>query len=214
MSGESGTATATAVPAATATDVHEYDVLIVGAGLPGLALAVALRGSGLSCALVDRQHPSVGEATGWDQRIYAISPGNARFLHDAGIWPRIDPDRLAAIESMRVLGDREGTQLDFSAFDIGERALAWMIEQRELMKSTLGAWAAANEREAIHAGAAPVSLARGRNRAEIRLDDGKTLAARLVVGADGLRSWTRAQAGIDATQRAYGQSAVVANFET
>ena len=71
-----------------------HDVLIVGAGLPGMALALALRGSGLGVALVDRQQPVVGDDDGWDARIYAISPGNAQFLHRIGVWSRIDCERL------------------------------------------------------------------------------------------------------------------------
>ena len=106
----------------------DRDVLIVGAGLPGLALALALRGSGLTVALVDRHLPAADESAAWDARIYAISPGNAQFLHAIGVWPRMDRERLTAVETMRVFGDRAGAQLDFSAFDSGERALAWIVE--------------------------------------------------------------------------------------
>lgn len=198
----------------SAPDVVQHDVLIVGAGLPGLALALALRGSGLSVALVDRQHPSVGEGAAWDSRIYAISPGNAQFLHRIGIWSRIDRERLTAIETMRVFGDRRGAQLDFSAFDGGERALAWIVEQRELQNATLGAWADFNSPEVVYADSPPSALLRQRESSTIELEDGTRLSARLVVGADGLRSWTRSQSGMDdgRTQRSYRQSAVVANF--
>ncbi|MFS8086163.1 MAG: FAD-dependent monooxygenase, partial [Acidobacteriota bacterium] len=187
---------------------------IVGAGLPGLALALALRGSGLRVALVDRQQPAVDEAAAWDARIYAISPGNAHFLHAIGVWPRMDRERLTPIETMRVFGDRAGAQLDFSAFDSGERALAWIAEQRELMAATLAVWAEAERPETIHADSPPVALLRERDGSTIRLEDGTLLSARLVVGADGLHSWTRSQAGMGGNLHAYGQTAVVANFAT
>jgi ubiquinone biosynthesis UbiH/UbiF/VisC/COQ6 family hydroxylase len=189
------------------------DVLIIGAGLPGLTLALALRGTGLSVRLIDRHRPAIDMSAEWDARIYAISPGNAQFLHGLGIWSRLDADRIEAMDSMRVLGDRAGTQLDFSAFDVGERALAWMVEQRELMAATLAEWSAHEKPEAIESGSQPAALARERDRLTVRLENGDTLSARLVVGADGLRSWVREQSGISTSRRSYEQSAIVANFE-
>jgi ubiquinone biosynthesis UbiH/UbiF/VisC/COQ6 family hydroxylase len=198
----------------TVADPSSSDVLIVGAGLPGLALALALRGSGLRVALADRRHPAAEEDGEWDARIFAISPGNAALLHRLGVWSRLDQDRLAPVETMRIFGDRAGAQLDFSAFDQGVRALAWIVEQRELMAGTLAAWADSDAPEPIHADAAPESLCRERDGVSVRLADGSELKSRLVVGADGLRSWTRAQAGIPAAPRPYGQTAIVANFAT
>jgi 2-polyprenylphenol 6-hydroxylase len=198
----------------SAAGAIDHDVLIVGAGLPGLALALALRGSGLSVALVDRQQPAVDDSGSWDARIYAISPGNAHFLHAIGVWSRMDRERMTPIETMRIFGDREGAQLDFSAFDSGERALAWIVEQRELMAATLAAWADAGQPERIYADSPPLALLRERHSCSVKLEDGTLLSARLVVGADGLRSWTRGQAEIGGDLRAYGQSAVVANFAT
>ena len=197
----------------SAPETVPHDLLIVGAGLPGIALALALRGSGLSVALVDRQQPAVGNDESWDARIYALSPGNARFLHDIGVWSRIDCERLTAVESMRIFGDRAGSQLDFSAFDSGERALAWIVEQRQLQGATLAAWAGADLPETLYAGS-PRALLRERERCTLELDGGMRLSARLIVGADGLHSWTREQAGLGRKARSYGQTAVVANFAT
>ena len=56
----------------------DFDIVIVGGGLAGLAMAAALRRSALSVALVEARPPVFPE--GWDARVYAVSPTNARFL--------------------------------------------------------------------------------------------------------------------------------------
>jgi hypothetical protein len=68
------------------------DVLIVGGGLAGLSLAVALRSTSLSVALVENRAPASPQ--GWDSRIYAVSPANAAFLADIGVWQHMDATRL------------------------------------------------------------------------------------------------------------------------
>ena len=113
----------------------DYDVVVIGAGLVGLALAPTLVRAGLTVALVDRagvvtpEPPPAGE--GWDARVYAISPGSAAFLRAMGAWQHVPSARLAPVESMRVEGDA-GALLNFSAYDLGERALAWIVEERAL----------------------------------------------------------------------------------
>ena len=103
----------------------DYDVLIVGGGLAGLALAVALRGSRLSVAMVEEREPRLTE--GWDARVYAISPANAAFLEDIGVWRHLDAGRLCPVEQMEVCGDAEG-RIDFSAYDAGASELAWIAD--------------------------------------------------------------------------------------
>ena len=61
----------------------KYDIVIVGGGLAGLAFACALKESRLKIALVEGRATTTPE--GWDARIYAISPANARFLADIGV---------------------------------------------------------------------------------------------------------------------------------
>ncbi|MDD5250523.1 MAG: UbiH/UbiF family hydroxylase [Rhodocyclaceae bacterium] len=186
----------------------DFDVVIVGGGLAGLALAVALRASHLNVAIVEGQAPVA--PAGWDARIYAVSPANARFLDSIGVWRHLDAGRIAPVHAMEIHGDGGG-RLDFSAYDSGVGELAWIAEasllQRELLESA--------KRQAnltLLCPARPSALSFAPECATLRLADGRTLAAKLVVAADGADSWTRHAAGIDAAFHPYDQHGVVANF--
>lgn len=192
------------------TCAHEVDVLVAGAGLPGLAAAAALARQGLEVVVADRDplpdHVPQGEAI--DVRVYAVSPGSASFLDTLGVWSALPKSRVTPVESMRVQGD-EGAVMTFSAYDLGERALAWIVEERELRAALAGAARAAGV-AVINGDFAQLTFLP--ERAQVAFGDGRETAARLVVGADGVRSWIRERAGIVASPRSYGQTAVVANF--
>jgi 2-octaprenylphenol hydroxylase len=193
----------------------QYDVVVAGAGLVGMALAPALARSGLAVALVDRAPIAAPEPDpdSWDARVYAISPGSAKFLHTLGAWQSLPPERLSAIEGMHVAGDA-GATLRFSAYDLGERALAWIVEERALRAALLPI--VYESGVTVMGGAAFSSLAWSTDAALLTIERPDTgpeiLSARLVVGADGVRSWVRQAAGIVAEPRPYGQTAIVANF--
>lgn len=194
----------------------DYEAIIVGAGLVGVSLAVALARAGLSVALVDRANIAIGALSSadddWDARVYAISPGSASFLRMLGAWQRLPSERIAAIEAMDVFGDAGG-EITFSAYEIGERALAWIVENRELnaalietMRTTPGIDVLAPD--------SPSEVAWSADHVELRLGDGRSISGRVIVGADGVRSWVREQAGMVDEPRSYAQTAVVANFAT
>ena len=64
--------------------MQQFDLIIVGGGLAGASLALALRDTPLRIALVENQPPR--RPDGWDARVYAISPANASFLESIGAW--------------------------------------------------------------------------------------------------------------------------------
>lgn len=188
----------------------DYDIVIVGGGLAGLALAVALRRSRFHIAVIEEHAPQ--RAADWDARIYAISPANARFLDDIGIWRHLDLSRMSPVRKMDVRGDRGG-QLGFSAYDSGVGELAWIAESSQLQVEL---WETAKRQGNVDllCPVTPILLDIGDREAVLELSDQRTLRAKLVVAADGADSWTRQAAGMAVDFLPYEHNGVVANFRT
>jgi 2-polyprenylphenol 6-hydroxylase len=186
-----------------------YDVLIVGGGLVGASLAASLKSSGLSIALIEAQSQG-DDDTGWDSRVYAISPGSAAFLDECGAWQHLDMARVQKVEQMRVFGDQDA-ELDFSAFQLGAPELAFILENRLMHKAL---WKVLRQQDnlTLFHPARCAAFELQEDAAILTLDDGRELRSRLIVGADGRDSWVRRQAGIIEPPTLYQQHGVVANF--
>lgn len=189
-----------------------FDVLIIGGGLVGASLAAALKPAGLSVALVEDQRLATSSAQSWDSRIYAVSPGSAAFLKECGAWQRLDMSRVQPVEQMRVFGDEE-SELDFSAYQLGAPELAFILESRLLLQSL---WQGLQQQDnlTLFCPARCASVTWHEDAACLKLEDGRELRAKLIVGADGSDSWVRQQSGMDAAFTPYHQHGVVANFST
>jgi ubiquinone biosynthesis UbiH/UbiF/VisC/COQ6 family hydroxylase len=216
---------------------REFDVIVVGGGLTGSAFALACAKAGLSVALVESREPELALAEeSWDSRIYAISPGSARFLEELAIWPRLPADRLCPVTAMHIRGDQAGAALSFDAYEAGVGELAWIVESRLLQRALWQALTAMAEPIGFAGGGvsrpahAPPAEERGQgavtlfvpvqsaglvfypDAVELLLADGRRLSAGLIVGADGARSRVRDWAQLTSRDKDYRQLGVVANF--
>jgi 2-polyprenylphenol 6-hydroxylase len=191
-----------------------YDALIVGGGLVGGSLALGLADSGLRVALIESHAAKpVPRDDSWDARVYAISPGNAAFLDGLGVWSEMVPERISRIERMEVYGDRYGARLTFSAYEHGLRELGFIVENR-LLQDAMRRRLDSTPDITLHCPARCARLSLDHDVAVVQLENGATLRAGLLVGADGVESWVRQETGIAMKPFSYGQLGVVANFAT
>lgn len=188
-----------------------FEVAIVGGGMVGASLARALEGERIALIAPRPASPARDDASGFDSRVYAISPGNAAFLQRLGAWDAIPPERLTPVHAMRVQGDDGSSAIEFDAYRSGVGEIAWIVEDR-LVQGAL--WRALDAQAGLELieDAVLERIELAPQAASLVLAGGRRIEARLVVGADGARSSVRAQAGIASREQGYGQAAVVANF--
>jgi 2-octaprenylphenol hydroxylase len=189
--------------------VTDFDIVILGGGLNGAALACALANGPHAVAVVE-PHPPAAPTEAWDSRIYAYSPGNVGWIKALGGWD--EAVRAQAVFQMRIHGDAGG-RLSFDALDAGLPELAWIAENGRLQASLWRAFQASVNVTTIAARAEAVTWnPDGHHR--LHLAGGDSLRAGLLVAADGAQSWLRGQAGIGIRSEDYRHVGVVANFET
>ncbi len=193
---------------------YDADVLIIGGGMVGAALACALGRQGFDVHVVEARAPEpYAPDQPLDLRVSAVSLASQNMLEAVGAWRHVLEMRAAPFRRMRVW-DREGPgETDFDSRDIGEPFLGHIVENRLLQ---LALWQAAEGVESIHwhCPARLDALRVDDDGVVARLSDGVTVRAALVVGADGARSRVRELANIGLTQWDYDVEALVATVRT
>jgi 2-octaprenylphenol hydroxylase len=190
--------------------MKRHDVVVVGGGVVGAATALALQRDGFSVALIEKgSAPAPWNAEHYDARVYALSPGTARFLETCGVWSRIAAQRASPYSRMQVW---EGTALQSLTFDAAELAVPQLghIVEDSLLRATL--WSALGN--AAITGVQVKHLALESGRARLQLSNGEMLGAELVVAAEGADSPLRESAGIDVGGWAYPHRSIVCNVTT
>ncbi|MEQ8345772.1 MAG: UbiH/UbiF/VisC/COQ6 family ubiquinone biosynthesis hydroxylase [Sneathiellaceae bacterium] len=221
---------AEAIPADPKAVDLRGDILVVGAGLVGMTMAIALARAGADVVLVDRAPLDLQQRPDFDGRASAIAQANVRYLTSLGVWQRLPP--TAPIREIRVSDggspfflhyDSRALAGELSGELSGELAgkpagapaaaepLGRMVENRHLRLALAGTVAdLPGIRLIAPAQATALRPAQaGGSHVDLDLADGRRLRARLCVAADGRASALRDMAGIDVQGWSYPQAGIV-----
>ncbi len=194
--------------------VIDSDICIVGNGAIAKTAALGLAQAGLSVTLLGPPSPPPAPAAadpGWDARVYALNHTAHDLLSSLKVWDALDHARVAPVDAMIVHGDGpKAGGLAFDAYGAHTNTLTWILEDRNLNQALDAALRFAQNVKTATGRA--VGLLRDDSHATVTLDDGSSIRAALVVGADGAQSWVRGQCDIGLDYRSYNQCAVVSNF--
>jgi 2-octaprenylphenol hydroxylase len=188
-----------------------FDLLVVGGGMVGSALARACSGKGLRIAVIETRAPQRDWPPGEiDLRVSALSRASQRILARLGAWERIAALGANPYRRMCVWDALGGGSIHFDAQALGEPDLGHIVENRVIQ---LALWEALESSPDITL-VCPASIAeleRTDAGTRLMLADGRTLRGRLLVAADGRDSLVRELSGIETEGRDYDQRAIVAN---
>lgn len=185
------------------------DVLILGGGLVGSALAVALDRHGLTSIVVDPADPAVTLAAGFDGRASAVASASHRMLDAIGVGAAL-AGKGCAIRQIRVSDGLAPGKLDFVPAPEDD-ALGTMYENR-LLRTTLYEAALAAERVDLRMKTRATTVERDADGVRATLSSGATVTADLLVAAEGRNSPTRDAAGITMARWRYDHAAIIGAF--
>jgi 2-octaprenylphenol hydroxylase len=196
------------------TESRHYDIIIVGGGMVGAALACALGDTPVKIAVIEARQSDFNWPEGsHDIRVSALTRASENIFINLGVWEAMQQDGVSPYRQMHVWDETGQGEIDFNSLDIGEINLGHIVENRVIQKAIQLRLADFSNIELLM----PVTLTELRqqkNRAELITSDGQCLTTNLVVGADGANSWVRKQTGISLHTWAYRQTAVVCNVST
>lgn len=196
-----------------------YDIVIVGGGLVGASLSLALSQLDLKIALVDRQIfkedaiPFRNDPAHFDPRVSAITPKSKEFLESIGVWPEIESQRMSPYQEMQVW-DGEGTgSIHFSAAEMNQPALGYIIENSVILAALYRKLNSKHRIDLIVPWEIE-AITRTEQGTNLKAADGSKLECSLLIAADGANSRIREISGFETREWDYGHNAIVTTVKT
>lgn len=191
---------------------NDADIIIVGGGLNGPLLALALAQSGFRVLVIDQIAEEARADAGFDGRAYAVALTSCRLLAAVGLWDDL-ADTAQPILDIKVTDGRAGQGpspffMHFDHTELEEGPMGHMIEDRHLRPALLRRMAEV-ENIQTRDKVAVVGQTPSPSGITVTLDSGETLHTALLIGADGRASGTALRAGIKRTGWDYGQQGLV-----
>lgn len=193
----------------------QYDIVIVGGGMVGAAIACALGHSDYRIALIESHFPeSFSSDQLPDLRVSALNRATEQFLHNLQVWEGIKTRRLCPYRRLKAWEiSEQSAAVEFNATDIQTTHLGHIVENRITQLALLERVKCCKNITLIcPARVAHIDYSPGASL--VMLDDDREIMARLLVGADGANSQVRTAANITVKSEAYPQHALIASVET
>lgn len=191
------------------------EVLIIGGGIGGLALANLLGKSGLSTTIVEKRSFTIPDNKDFYGRTAALMGGSVNILKALGIWQEIE-QRTAPLKTMRIIDDSnpniEPVEIDFPANEIGKDCFGHNIPNMMLHK-ILADSAIENDNIQVISSTGLVNFSNNSSNIKATLDNDQAIEACLIIGADGRQSKVRELANINIAEENYQQSAITCLIE-
>ena len=190
----------------------ETDLIIVGGGLNGPALALAAAQAGFTVTIIDSLAIDTRKDPDFDGRSYALALASMRLLRGIGVWGAVS-DHAQPMLEIKVTDGRMGEgpspwMMHFDHAEIEEGPMGYMVQDRHLRRAFLDAMAA-TDRITQLAEETVVAQSTNASGVSVTLASGKVVHGHLLIGSDGRKSGTATRAGIKRTGWGYGQTAVV-----
>lgn len=190
----------------------ETDLIIVGGGLNGPALALAAAQAGFTVTIIDSLAIDTRKDPDFDGRSYALALASMRLLRGIGVWDAVS-DHAQPMLEIKVTDGRIGEgpspwMMHFDHAEIEEGPMGYMVQDRHLRRAFLDAMAA-TDRITQLAEETVVAQSTNASGVSVTLASGKVVHGHLLIGSDGRKSGTATRAGIKRTGWDYGQTAVV-----
>jgi ubiquinone biosynthesis UbiH/UbiF/VisC/COQ6 family hydroxylase len=189
-----------------------HDVIIIGAGPVGLSFAASLRGTRYRIVVVDKLDDATLADPPYDGREIALTADSIQTLRALGAWEYLGAEEAAPLHGARVFNSESLNTLDLGPPGAGGAPIGHLVSNHLLRRVTYQA-AITNPRLSCLTRAHVVNLTCGRNGVRVVLNDGRVLAARLVVAADSRFSETRRAVGIAARIVDFGKTMLVCRME-
>lgn len=185
---------------------QDFDVVLIGGGLAGMAMACILGRQKIRVAVIDKDDPCASLQAQYDGRTTAISSGSHSVLERAGVW-----DTLAhhgcPIRDIHITDNGSPVLLEFLSRDVGAQAFGWIFENRILRQALLRR-AQGLPSVALIAPAEVRDIKAQEDYATVMSAQGD-ISCSLIIGADGRQSFVRERAGIETRSWPYRQRAIV-----
>ncbi|WP_430391480.1 5-demethoxyubiquinol-8 5-hydroxylase UbiM [Dyella sp. 20L07] len=186
----------------------KVDIAVVGAGPAGLSFAKALADTGLSIMVIEQQPLDALSSPAFDGREIALTQHSVQIMRKLDLWDRLGASDISPLRSARVLNGRSPRALSVIPSATGDTELGFLVPNDRIRRAAYASIADESHITVV-AGTSVDAITLGSDAPQLRLSNGASVTARLVIAADSRFSQLRRDAGIAADMHDFGKTMLV-----